>query len=414
MRYSLPSLPSWRNSTAMAMAVLIVAASMPDFAWAAKRLGGGSSVGRQQSGITQRKAEPMQRNTNNAAPAQQAAPTGAAPGTPASPAAAPGAAAAPGGAAAPAGATGAAASPAAAQRPGASPSPAAPAAGNRWLGPLAGLAAGVGLSALFSHLGLGDELASFMSSFLIIALVAFAGIFLFRMLTRSRRQSADQGGDYAYAGSASASGSASAGNTSAPAGGWQRSEPAFNTEPVQRTASPFSGSAAPLGSELNVYGQPVASVGHGEGHSTASYAPSAPAGFGATQSADTPLIDLPEGFDTAGFLRAARGVFVKLQAANDAGDVNTLREFVSDELLGIFQDEIARRGGVAQSVEVVSLESELVAYERDWDEHIASVVFTGSVREEAGGPTERIEEVWNLSRPVRQSGGWTLVGIQSL
>lgn len=385
MRFSMTSLPSLRNSTAVAMAVLVVAASMPDFAWAAKRLGGGSSVGRQQSGISQRNAEPAQRNTN-AAPAQQAAPAGAAPGSAAAPAGASGAAASP------------AANPAAAQRPAASPSPAAPAqqpARNRWLGPLAGLAAGIGLAALFSHLGLGDELASFMSSFLIIALLAFAGIFLFRMLTRGRRQPAAQSNEYAYAGGAAAGGNASAGN-------WQRDEPALRPEPVQRTAAPISGSATPLGTELNVYGQPVASVGGSQA-----------TGFDVA-AADAPLIDLPDGFDTTGFLRAARGVFVKLQAANDAGDVNTLREFVSDELLGIFQDEIARRGGQVQLTEVVELESELVAYERDWDEHIASVAFTGSIREAAGAPAERFEEIWNLSRPVRQSGGWTLVGIQSL
>jgi len=380
----------FRSSTALATALVVLAVSMPELAFAAKRLGGGGSIGRQQSGITQRQAAPAPKPaTPGAAPAQQAAPAGAA-GTPATPAAAPGGAAAP---------AGAAASPAAAQRPAAgAQTPATPApqqpARNRWLGPLAGLAAGIGLAALFSHFGLGDELASFMGSFLMIALLAFAAIFIFRMLTRSRQQPAARSNDMAYAG---------AGQTdpSDPQGGaWQQQKTAFEPQPAQRTAPSFTGSAAPLGAELNVYGQPVGGM------------PSQ-AGF-EVPAADAPLIDLPDGFDTTGFLRAARGVFIKLQAANDAGDVVTLREFVSDDLLTHFQDDIQRRAGAAQLTEVVALETELVAFERDWDEHIASVLFTGSIRETAGAPAEGFQEIWNLSRPVRQAGGWTLVGIQSV
>ena len=49
-----------------------------------------------------------------------------------------------------------------------------------WLGPVAGLAAGLGLAALFSHLGLGEEMATFV----MLALLAFAALWLFRRLTR--------------------------------------------------------------------------------------------------------------------------------------------------------------------------------------------------------------------------------------
>lgn len=69
--------------------------------------------------------------------------------------------------------------------PAATPQPAAaqPAAGgSRWLGPVAGLAAGLGLAALFSHLGLGEELASFVMILLLVA----AAVFVFRLLTRKR------------------------------------------------------------------------------------------------------------------------------------------------------------------------------------------------------------------------------------
>ena len=49
-----------------------------------------------------------------------------------------------------------------------------------WMGPLAGLAAGLGLAALFSHLGLGEE----MASLLILALLAMAAFMLFRFVLR--------------------------------------------------------------------------------------------------------------------------------------------------------------------------------------------------------------------------------------
>jgi predicted lipid-binding transport protein (Tim44 family) len=64
------------------------------------------------------------------------------------------------------------------QQPGAAPT--ATAKRNTWMGPLAGLAAGLGLAALFSHLGLGEE----MANILMIALLAMAALALFRLFTR--------------------------------------------------------------------------------------------------------------------------------------------------------------------------------------------------------------------------------------
>ena len=49
-----------------------------------------------------------------------------------------------------------------------------------WMGPIAGLAAGLGLAALFSHLGLGEE----MANFLMLALLAMAAFMLFRLFMR--------------------------------------------------------------------------------------------------------------------------------------------------------------------------------------------------------------------------------------
>jgi predicted lipid-binding transport protein (Tim44 family) len=70
------------------------------------------------------------------------------------------------------------AAPAPQQQPGAAPTTAPQK--RSWMGPIAGLAAGLGLAALFSHLGLGEE----MANFLMLALLAMAAFMLFRWFMR--------------------------------------------------------------------------------------------------------------------------------------------------------------------------------------------------------------------------------------
>ena len=64
------------------------------------------------------------------------------------------------------------------QQPAAAPT-AAPKK-NSWMGPIAGLAAGLGLAALFSHLGMGEE----MANFLMLALLAMTAFMLIRYFMR--------------------------------------------------------------------------------------------------------------------------------------------------------------------------------------------------------------------------------------
>src|SRR5512147_1659361 len=62
------------------------------------------------------------------------------------------------------------------------------------MGPIAGLAAGLGLAALMSHLGMSEA----FGSFLLLALLAVAGVVLFRMLSARRAAPAAAGGAPAY------------------------------------------------------------------------------------------------------------------------------------------------------------------------------------------------------------------------
>ncbi|WP_319242128.1 Tim44-like domain-containing protein [uncultured Propionivibrio sp.] len=115
----------------------------------AARLGGGRSIGMQRQAVTPRPV----------APTQQVAPA------PASPA------------------------PTAAPAPAAQPK-------RSWLGPIAGLAAGLGLGALLSHFGLGAGFANV----LMMALLAMAAVFVFKLLFRRNEQPASQPLQYAGVG----------------------------------------------------------------------------------------------------------------------------------------------------------------------------------------------------------------------
>jgi len=288
----------------------------------AKRLGGGKSIGKQAPSNT------IQRNAAPAAPA-------AAPASPASQAAAPRAGAAPG---------------------------AAAAGGSRWMAPLAGLAAGLGLAALASYLGFGEALASF----LLIALLAVAVLVAVRFFMARKAAAARPP---AFAGGAAYSGLGQSGGS--PSG--------YQPGSVLDTTRGGGG-----GGSVAATGEPLAAV------------------------------ELPPGFDADGFVRQAKVYFVRLQAAFDAANTNDLREFTSPEMFAELKMQIDEREGADNHTEVVSLHARLLGVETTDTEYLASVRFTGVLREQADGAASPCDEVWNFTRPVEGKGGWVLGGIQQI
>ena len=141
-----------KSLIALAVATVTAAVLGADVA-DAKRLGGGRSLGTQRQSVAPAPSTP--------APSA-VAPSGAAsnPVMPASPATA------------------------AAARPGAAA--AAPSGASRWLGPIAGIAAGLGLAALLSHFGLSEAFASL----LLIGLLVVAAVVVVRMVLRDASGSA--------------------------------------------------------------------------------------------------------------------------------------------------------------------------------------------------------------------------------
>ncbi len=295
----------------------------------AKRLGGGKSVGKQSSNVTQREAAPASPTQNTAAPA------------PTSPAAAP----------------------AAPKRP--------------WGAMLGGLAAGLGLAWLASSLGLGEAFGQFILIALAVLLVMMAvGWFM-----RSRRPATPASGRFAFQG--------------AGAGEVATASPAYRPENVGNDASarPWERSQTAFDSSSGTSGIVIGS------------------GLASNWS-------VPAGFDADGFLKAAKSNFILLQAAWDQADMGTLRSMMTDDMLGEISAQLAEReahtGGAVNLTEVQMLQAQLLGIEELGGEYMASIEFSGMIRETPQSGPSPFREVWNMTKPRDGSRGWLVAGVQAL
>jgi|SRR5205807_1574731 len=123
---------------------------------------------------------------------------------------------------------------------------------------------------------------------------------------------------------------------------------------------------------------------------------------------------VPAGFDAAGFLRVAKLNFVKLQVANDVGELEEIREFTTREMFDELRRDVLARGSEVQRTDVVALNADLLEVATENNKHWASVRFSGMVRETPGTAPVGFEEVWNLVKPADGSSGWLLAGIQQM
>ena len=266
----------------------------------------------------------------------------------------------------------------AAATPAAGAGAAAAAPKRSWMGPLAGLAAGLGLAALASHLGFGAELASMLMFGLLAAAVMVAIGFFMRKRAAAQRQAATGTGGMAYA-------HVNAGNAAGNGGASENRND--SSAPAYKVAMPaVSNNAGGLGSGLG--------IGSGIGSGVAS----------ATR--------IPADFDTAGFERNAKVNFIRLQAANDAGNLDDIRQFTTPEMFAELKVEMAERGGASQKTDVVSIHAQVMEVEEDADGYVVSVRFTGVIKTDIGEPDESFDEVWHLTKLRQGSTGWVLSGIQ--
>lgn len=238
--------------------------------------------------------------------------------------------------------------------------PAAAAPKRNWLGPIAGLAAGLGIAALLSHFGMGEGLASAVT----MLLLAAAAFFVIRFLLRR------------FAGGGAARQLAGAG---APAH-WQ------TQQPMQRQAS--------------------------EPQRVEPVLPPAPAAGAAAAGVTRAFV--PAAFDAEGFARIAKTIFIRLQAANDAADLDDLRRFTTPELFASLRLDIQERDTTAQHTDVVRVEADVLDVANEPERQIVSVRFHGDVVEERGAAPVAFNEVWHLVRPHDGSRDWAIAGIEQL
>jgi predicted lipid-binding transport protein (Tim44 family) len=300
-----------RGTAALGLAVLLALGAVASNDAEAKRVGGSQSIGRQtqaapQSGQAQR--------SQQAQSAQQAA-----------------------------------------------QSPAA-AAGNRWMGPLAGLAAGLGIAALLSSFGLGEGLAQMLSNALLIGLVIFGGMLLYRFIANRRRP------DLAY-------GQGAAGRQ-------------------QTNGSPFLNRIGQQRPEANRDGWGRPTVG-------------AAAAAGAMTAAD-----LSSKADQAAFLVSAKDMFLRLQSAWDRNEQGDMFELTTPEMFMLLKQDLEARGREQSVTEVTRLDAEVLSTERNADETLISVRFHGQMREDDNQIAEPFQEIWNLVKGAHGDQTWRLAGIQ--
>lgn len=119
---------------------------------------------------------------------------------------------------------------------------------------------------------------------------------------------------------------------------------------------------------------------------------------------------LPAGFDREAFIGQAKAQFRALQGAWDAGDRRALSNVTTPEMYADIDRDLATRG-THQDTDIVSLDADLLEVTTEGPKHWASVRFWGVLRED-GGPARSFDETWNLVKPVDDSSGWMLAGIQ--
>lgn len=266
------------------------------------------------------------------------------------------------------------ATPAAAGAPAAGAAAAA-APSRSWMGPLAGVAAGLGLAALASHLGFGDELASMlMMGLLAVAVMVAVGFFMRKRAAAQKNSATGPGGmHYAHVNPGMARGN---------------SDRAHQDSPAHKVLMPASTPVAAVNSSM---------IGSGIGSGLAAHEATA---------------RIPADFDTAAFERNAKVNFIRLQAANDAGDLDDIRQFTTPEMFAELKMELAERGTAVQKTEVMNIKAEVQEVDENADRYLVSVRFTGTMRDGTAEPEESFDEVWHLMKSRTGNAGWVLAGIQ--
>ncbi|MDG6778966.1 TIM44-like domain-containing protein [Thiomicrorhabdus sp. zzn3] len=239
---------------------------------------------------------------------------------------------------------------------------------SKWLGPLAGLAAGGLLAAML--FGDGFEGLQIMD-LLIFALIAFMLFKLFAARRQSMQTSqAEMRSDYGYVEP----------NPKKPVA--QYREPA-SVQPVQ-PANPSQVEGSIIGSAL---------------------------GDAPTQHA-VKLNEAPDWFDAEQFVEGAKEHFKSLQKAWDSLDVSEIRDYCTPELFAEIEKQMIGRSAGDSVTVVDTLYTEIADMVVDGEDFIVSLRFSGFIQEAADESAHAFREIWHIRRAAVGEGTWLVAGIQ--
>ncbi|HEY5580083.1 MAG TPA: Tim44-like domain-containing protein [Rhodoferax sp.] len=263
--------------------------------------------------------------------------------------------------------------------------PAAVAPKRPWGAMLGGLAAGLGLAWLANSMGMGGAFGQVMM-FALLALVIMMAVGWFMRSRQGAQSQNTTKSPFAFQG-------ASPANTAQTPASY-RPENVGNdasARPWERNSTAFNALKAEPAAEGSMIGS----------------------GLAGSQS-----WGVPEGFDAEGFLTSAKANFVSLQAAWDKSDINALRVMMTDTMLKEIQAQLAEReahtGGPVNLTDVVMIEAQLLGIEDTGDDYMASVEFSGMIREEPSAGASPFREVWNMTKTKSGKSGWLVAGVQAL
>jgi len=120
------------------------------------------------------------------------------------------------------------------------------------------------------------------------------------------------------------------------------------------------------------------------------------------------------GGDIDELLRLARLSFVQLQAAWDRADLHAIGALTTEPLLAELRDQLEQRGPVPNRTEVIELDARLLALEELREAFVASVEFSGLIRERVDESAAPFRELWLLANVKAADRGWQLARVQSL
>ncbi len=271
-----------------------------------------------------------------------------------------------------------------AQQNNAAAKPAAPAAAapkKPWGAMLGGLAAGLGLAWLANSLGLGEAFAN-MLMFGLLAMVVMVVIGAILRARANKKPAASRAAPSPFA--FQGAGAPVAPETIA-------TPPQYKPQNVGNDASARPWEQIP-GAQGSMIGSGVATAASNW--------------------------DVPADCDANGFLDAAKRNFVTLQAAWDKSDISTLRSMMTDDMLAEIQSQLQEResqsSGEPNQTDVVMIDAQLLGIEDVGGSYMASVEFSGLIREDVSSGPSPFREVWNMAKPKNNSSGWLVAGLQAL